>query len=291
MVDPSKSTFGATTNSDSINPDPTILDEADDIVKSEKSALNMSGVLLAFVTSLVIVAVMGMILGQKIGYSRGVSHSIEDRLTGNGEEASTQNIKALKLKVDTLQNQVNTAQQERDISLANLEKLRDDMNKLHITNLQLQQSRAFLTESLASKGGMTLQIIGAKIAPLPENAYEYRFDVGMVDSGNQERLLTPKLTLLDDVNMVEVPLEPKNYGINGVVLIRGRFVMPKDFKPKQAKLELSVAGQTIEQIYDWQYGQPVADLPYSLEELSELDKRPIAAIEAEQQAKQQTKQQ
>ncbi|WP_019518870.1 hypothetical protein [Faucicola boevrei] len=283
MVEPNE-------NHPPITPDNASIDKPM-LSKKAKNSLNMSGVLLAFVASLVLVAVMGLIFGQKIGYSRGVSYNAEQvKQATNGEEVSIRNVKALKLKVDTLQSQISTAQQERDISLANLEKLREDMHALNVTNLQLKEGQAFLTESLAKKGGIGLQIIGAKIVPLPEDAYEYRFDIGMVDANNKERLLTPKLTLLDDVNMVEVPIEPKNYGINGVALIRGRFLMPKDFTPKQVKLELSAGGQTLEQIYDWQYGQPVTDMPYSLEESPESDKRPISAIEAEKQAKQDAEQ-
>lgn len=35
--------------------------------------------------------------------------------------------------------------------------------------------------------------------------------------------MVPKLTLLDEVNMVEVPLEPSSYPIKGVARVRGRF--------------------------------------------------------------------
>lgn len=67
-----------------------------------------------------------------------------------------------------MQSQLTTAQQERDISLANLSALRTDIQDLKVTNLQLEQGQQFLTTSLAKKGGMSLQVIGAKIAPLPE---------------------------------------------------------------------------------------------------------------------------
>jgi len=110
---------------------------------------------------------------------------------------------------------------------------------------------------------------------LPENAFEYRFDVGMVDRSGQTKKLTPKLTLLDDVNMVEVPIEPASYDINGVARVRGRFIMPKDFKPKQIKVELAAAGQNIEQVYDWQEGERLDNLPYSLAETPNTDDRPI----------------
>lgn len=236
-----------------------------------------SKMLMAFAVSMLIVAAMAMLFGQRIGYNRGISYATKQaKIAADGQEISASNVKALKLKSDMLQSQLDTAQQERDISLANLAKLRDDTEALHIKNLQLEQGQTFLIKALAKKGGIPLQVIGAKIVPLPESAYEYRFDVGMVDTGEQQRILTPKLTLLDEVNMVEVPLEPSTYKINGVARIRGRFIMPKDFVPKQVKLELSAGGQSAEHIYDWQLGQPVDDMPYSLEEVPEADARPVA---------------
>lgn len=235
-----------------------------------------SKTLMAFGISVLIVAAIALVFGQRIGYNRGISYAAEQaKKIADGQEISANNVKALKQKSDTLQSQLTTAQQERDISLSNLAELRDSTQELKITNLQLAQGQEFLTKALAKKGGIPLQVIGAKIAPLPENAYEYRFDVGMVDPSGEEKALTPKLTLLDDVNMVEVPLEPSRYTINGIARIRGRFIMPADFVPKQVKLELSAGSQKAEHSYDWELGQPVDDLPYSLEEVPEADSRPV----------------
>lgn len=248
---------------------------------------NISAIFVGFGASLFIVAIIGLIFGQKIGYSRGVSHSTEQiKQAADGEEVSARNIKALKLKVNSLENQIQTAQQERDISLTNLETLRDDMAKLNVKNLQLEQSNEFLTKMLAKRGGIELQIIDSKIAPLPEQAYEYRFDIGMVDANNKTRQLIPKLTLLDEINMVEVPIIPRTYEINGIARIRGRFVMPAKFTPKQLKIELSAGGHHLEQIYDWRFGKPISDMPYSLADTPEADKRPISAIEKEQSQQQ-----
>ena len=115
---------------------------------------------------------------------------------------------------------------------------------------------------------------------MPENAYEYRFDVGMVDPSNQPKNLIPKLTLLDEVNMVEVPLQPNSYSIHGIARIRGRFLMPKNFVPKQVKLELTAGNQKTEQVYDWQLGQPIDNMPYTLEETPEADKRPVSSTDS-----------
>lgn len=237
-----------------------------------------SGMLMIFGISLLIVALLGLLFGQSIGYHRGLSYAAEQsKRIADGEEISASNVKALRHKTESLQSQLQTAQQERDISLANLVELRNDNQNLTITNLQMQQGQQFFTQAIAKKGGIPLQVIGAKIVPLPENAYEYRFDVGMVDTSNQEKMLKPTLTLLDEVNMVNVPLKPDTYRINGIARIRGRFIMPKGFTPKQMKLDLTAGNQTAQQIYDWQLGKPIDNMPYSLEETPEADKRPVSA--------------
>lgn len=243
-------------------------------VLRQKSEL--SGLLIAFAISLLLVALLALLFGQRIGYQRALGKSALQARVGVPSEALTaSNVKALNSKIQTLQTAVANAQQERDISLSNLDGLREDLDSLRLTNLQVQQQDEFLIKELAKRGGADLQLIGIQIAPLPENAFEYRFDVGMVDRSGQTKKLTPKLTLLDDINMVEVPIEPASYDINGVARVRGRFIMPKDFKPKQIKVELAAAGQNIEQVYDWQEGERLDNLPYSLAETPNTDDRPI----------------
>lgn len=235
-----------------------------------------SGILIAFAMSLLLVALLGLMFGQRIGYQNAQGKStLQARAGVAGEELTASNVKALNHKIQALQNSVNDAQQERDISLSNLEGLRESLDDLRLTNLQLKQQNEFLTSELAKRGGAGLQLIGIKIAPLSEDAFEYRFDVGMVDRSGQSKKLSPKLTLLDDVNMVEVPIEPASYEINGVARVRGRFIMPKDFTPKQIKVVLTAAGQSIEQIYDWSEGERLDNLPYSLAETPNTDDRPI----------------
>ena len=244
-------------------------------------ASKTSSLLVAFGGSLFLVALVSLLLGRQIGYHQGESHAVEQaKIAAGGEEISGENFKALKLKAETLQNALVIAQQERDISLNNLAELRLDEQELKVTNLQLQQNDEIFTKLLAKQGGIPLQIIGAKIVPLPENAYEYRYDVAMLDKSNQPKRLTPKMTLLDETHMVEVPLEPNTYNIHGMARVRGRFVMPKAFTPKQVKVEFESSGEHIEKIYDWQLGEPVDNMPYSLAETPETDKSPVASTDS-----------
>ena len=93
-------------------------------------------------------------------------------------------------------------------------------------------------------------------------------------SGKAKRL-KPTLTLLNDNDFVEVPLEPASYTIDGITRIRGRFMMPTGFKPLQVKLSLNAGGQELEQLYDWKLGDKVDSMPLSLLDLPEVDESPI----------------
>lgn len=130
---------------------------------------------------------------------------------------------------------------------------------------------------MVEQGGVALKVIGSEIGSLPENTFEYRFDVAMIDVSGRSVRMVPRLTLLNATSMVEIPLEPSSYDINGVANIRGRFVMPEGFSPRQMKLELVAGDQKIQQLYDWQVGKIISDAPASLSEADGADNRPISS--------------
>lgn len=235
-----------------------------------------NGMLVLFVVAMIATALVALLFGQKIGYQRGY-HSSQSELNKNtdGEALTTEQVKELKRKNEILSNDVATAKQELAISLTNLDELRRIDESLKVDNRQLTQVNDVFTDFIAEKGGMPLAVIGAKIEPLPEQAFEYRFDVAMVSRDGSSKTLTPTLTLLNDDSLVEVPLEPKRYDINGVARIRGRFMMPDGFKPLQVKLNLKSNGQSVEQIYNWSLGKSIENMPLSLEELPEVDENPV----------------
>lgn len=232
--------------------------------------------LVLFVAAILLVAVLSLIVGYKMGYRLGVSDANEQaKLIIDSEELTAENVKALRVENELLVSQVATAKQERDISLTNLTDLRENEQALEVKNLQLEQVNKVFANALIREGGLPLQIIGAQIEPLPEGAFEYRFDVVMLDNDGKTQKLRPVLQLLNDTSFVDVPLDPSSYDIDGVARIRGRFMMPKGFNPQQAKLTLKAGGETAEQLYNWRLGKQVEDMPMSLAEIPEADQRPI----------------
>ena len=245
-------------------------------VKRSSQAVMSPLILVLFTSAVLLTGVIATAFGHKFGYYRGYQASQNDtKLKGDAQQLTAEDIKKLKQNVQSLTSQLNTAKQERDISLNNLGQMRQDIQELEVKNLQLIQLNEVYADRVVEQGGLPLQVVGAKMEPLPENAFEYRFDVGMLAKDGHQHRLKPTLTLLDEDNLVDVPLEPSTYDIKGIARIRGRFVMPKGFSPKQAKLNLESNGQEVEQIYNWQLASPVEKMPLSLSEIPETDQRPV----------------
>ncbi|MFK3989208.1 MULTISPECIES: hypothetical protein [unclassified Psychrobacter] len=233
-------------------------------------------VLALFVVVILVTAIVGLIFGHKLGYQRGF-HSMQTETKQamiNSTEA-TEALEDLRLSHKIAANQTATAKQELAISLANIKELRENQQELTVENRQVSQLNELYADVLRDKGGIPLQVIAAKIEPLPENAFEYGFDIGMLASDGKAKRLKPTLMLLNDDDFVEVPLDPPVYTIEGIVRIRGRFMMPSGFKPLQVKLSLQAGGQQVEQLYDWKLGDRVDNMPLSLLDLPEVDESPI----------------
>lgn len=235
-------------------------------------------ILVLFIVVVLVTAVVGLMFGNKLGYQRGYySMQKETKQAGISSDQATKELNDLRLNHKILTNQVATAKQELTISLANLDDLRETQQTLKVENEQFTQLNDLYASALREKGGLPLQVLGAKIEPLPENAFEYGFDIAMLSSSGKSSTVLATLTLLNDDDFVEVPLDPSRYNIEGIERIRGRFVMPSGFKPLQIKLTLKSARQEVEQLYDWKLGDMVDSMPLSLLDLPEVDESPIVA--------------
>ena len=244
------------------------------IARSQQGA--STSVLALFVIAILVTAIVAIVFGHKLGYQRGYhSTQTETKQAVITSKESLQELKDLRVSHKIATNQVATAKQELEISLANLKELRDNQQALTVENRQVAQLNELYAKIVSDKGGLPLQILGAKIEPLPENAFEYGFDIAMLASDGKAKRLRPTLTLLDDDDFVEVPLDPVSYNIEGVTRIRGRFMLPAGFKPLQVKLNLKAGGQEVEQLYDWKLDAKVDSMPLSLSDLPEVDESPI----------------
>ncbi len=212
----------------------------------------------------------------KIAYEKGYdSSNKETKILTDGIEMNTEGVKSIQLENKVLKSETEAAKQERDISLNNLVEMRERVKKLQTSNAQLQQTIDIYGKNIMSRGGIPLQIIGAKIAPLPEGAYEYRFDILQLTKDGKVQELKPSIKLLTKTSFVSIPLEPSSYEIKGVARVRGRFVMPKGFTPSQMQLNLTAGSEELEQVYNWKLGKRTNNLPLSLAEIPDTDDSPI----------------
>lgn len=251
---------------------------AHNIGRSEQGAVTLTWLLVLFIAAVLVTAIVALMLGHQLGYQRGYyALQNETKLSAVDIEQTSKSLKDLKVKNRVLANQVATAKQELLISLNNLDELRETQKEIKVESQQVSQLNELYAKLITKQGGMPLQILGAKIDPLPENAFEFGFDVGMLSEDDQAKNLAVTLTLQDKDNFIEVPLDPANYAIQGIVRIRGRFVMPAGFKPLQVKLNLEAGDQKVEQLYDWKLGDMVDNMPLSLLDLPEVDQSPIAS--------------
>lgn len=230
-----------------------------------------------FAMAILVTAIVALSFGHKIGYQRGyyALQTETDRVFTDTEKAEKE-LKDLRLSSKILENQADTAIQELEISLANLEELRQVQKAVKIDSQQVEQLNKLYAKVIVQQGGLPLQVLGAKIEPLPENAFEYGFDIGMLSKDAKAKKLNVTLSLQNADSFIEVPLSPASYVIEGIVRIRGRFVMPVGFKPLQVKLSLAAGGQEVEQLYDWKLGDMIDSMPLSLLDLPEVDSSPIA---------------
>lgn len=225
-----------------------------------------------FLVGIVLVAIIAGSIGYKIGHGQGLHTASVVATDEKGGALTTEDIKAIRLENDILKTETATLTQERDISLNNLNLLKDEMETLKTSYLQLEQLNEVLAKVAIKEGGVPLGMLGAQIVALPDNAFEYRFDVAMLARDGRGKTLTPRLTLLNATSMVEIPLKPKSYEIEGVANIRGRFIMPEGFNPRQIRLTLSVDGKHLEQLYDWKVGKVTTSTPKMGDNVSQ---RPI----------------
>lgn len=225
-------------------------------------------ILVLFVIALILVAMAMAVFGYKIGHKQGIrsAEQAAAQADKDGENAQITPAQVLVLK-----KQLETAVQERDIGLSNLETLQQQHELLKTENLQLEQFNQLLLDNVAAEGGVPLKILASQIVPMPDRTFEYRFDVAMIDKSGKAVRMTPKLTLLNATSMVQIPLKPDSYDVQGVTRIRGRFVMPEGFEPKQIKIELNAGLERTEQLYNWQVGKIIGT-----KEDTGIDQRPIS---------------
>lgn len=169
-----------------------------------------------------------------------------------GTSITADDIQKINLENELLKGEVSALIQERDISLNNINAMRDELQAIKDERDEYKALNDALSAHAQSNGEVA-HVIDVNIDNLENNNFAYRFDVLIPSSSEQH--FVPNLTLFNPTSMVNIPLSPKVYHAKGVVTVRGKFTMPKGFTPNQLRLTLKVADKEVVKIYNWRISQ------------------------------------
>lgn len=229
---------------------------------------------LLFLTTVVVTAAGAFYLGHWVGFRLG-SDSLGE--TAKAYHKLKSHVDGIEAQNTELKDKIRLANQERDASLNNMDEIRDNLTNLQLREEFLLTQRDAYRSMLPNSEKIELKIYDQTIKPLPENAFEYRFDLLLMQpKGKPTKNITVDITLIDGEAIVRVPLEKSRYDIDGFKRIQGRFIMPEGFTPKQLKIVISGAGENVVQYYNWQQGKPIKNMPQGLIDVPELQEIDIS---------------
>ncbi|MDF2416427.1 hypothetical protein GWP85_02725 [Acinetobacter beijerinckii] len=193
------------------------------------------------------------LIGYTVGHRQG--------LTVVGYDADAEQlvdvVQKQKAALDSVSKSLNAAVQERDMAVDNADELFKGINQANADKLQFENMNAIYRETLRQRGGVSLTIQNLAIKSLPENAFEYQIDLVQVSPNKRRAVGSVELRLIKGTEILDIPLEDKNFNFDDFERLTGRWAMPKGFVPQFIEVRLSGAGTPVIKRFSWQRGAPV----------------------------------
>ncbi|ENW05076.1 MULTISPECIES: DUF6776 family protein [Acinetobacter] len=193
------------------------------------------------------------LIGYTVGHRQG--------LTVVGYDADAEQlvdvVQKQKAALDSVSKSLNAAVQERDMAVDNADELFKGINQANADKLQFENMNAIYRETLRQRGGVSLTIQNLAIKSLPENAFEYQIDLVQVSPNKRRAVGSVELRLIKGTEILDIPLEDKNFNFDDFERLTGRWTMPKGFVPQFIEVRLSGAGTPVIKRFSWQRGAPV----------------------------------
>lgn len=226
--------------------------------------------LLKGATPLVFAAILlaggSMLVGYSVGHKQG--------LTVVGFDADAQELAEIvakqKTSLETLGVSLNTATQERDIAVTNAKELKTALEQSQVSQLQTSSLNSTYQEKLRERGGLSLTIQNIAIKPLPSNAYEYVLDLIQVSPNKRRATGRLEIRLINQDEILTVPLESALYNFDSHERLTGRWTMPNGFTPKFIEIHLKGNEATIQR-FAWQQGKATIDSPAFIAEIPQTE--------------------
>jgi len=193
------------------------------------------------------------LIGYTVGHRQG--------LTVVGYDADAEQlvdvVQKQKAALDSVSKSLNAAVQERDMAVDNADELFKGINQANADKLQFENMNTIYRETLRQRGGVSLTIQNLAIKSLPENAFEYQIDLVQVSPNKRRAVGSVELRLIKGTEILDIPLEDKNFNFDDFERLTGRWTMPKGFVPQFIEVRLSGAGTPVIKRFSWQRGAPV----------------------------------
>lgn len=193
------------------------------------------------------------LIGYTVGHRQG--------LTVVGYDADAEQlvdvVQKQKAALDSVSKSLNAAVQERDMAVDNADELFKGINQANADKLQFENMNAIYRETLRQRGGVSLTIQNLAIKSLPENAFEYQIDLVQVSPNKRRAVGSVELRLIKGTEILDIPLEDKNFNFDDFERLTGRWTMPKGFVPQFIEVRLSGASTPVIKRFSWQRGAPV----------------------------------
>lgn len=206
------------------------------------------------------------LLGYSIGHRQG--------LTVVGFDADAEQlvevVQKQKTSLETLNKNLNTAVQERDIAVSNFTDLSLAVTKARDDQQQAEGLGVIYREVLRQRGGLALAVEHLAIKPLPENAFEYQLDLVQVSPSKSRASGSVELRLIQGTEILVVPLDDKNFNFDNYERLTGRWTMPKGFKPQFIEVRLS-GSKPVTRRFSWGQGAPVENQSAFLSEIPQTE--------------------
>lgn len=232
-------------------------------VKPKKTIMKGSG---ALIFAAILLAGGSVLVGYSVGHKQG--------LTVVGFDADAEELAQIvtkqKTSLETLGVSLNTATQERDIALTNAKELKTALEQSQAIQLQTDSLNATYREKLRERGGLSLTIQNIAIKPLPSNAYEYVLDLIQVSPNNRRATGRLEIRLINQEEILTVPLESALYNFDSHERLTGRWTMPNGFTPKFIEIHLKGGEATIQR-FAWQQGKATIDSPAFISEIPQTE--------------------
>lgn len=194
-----------------------------------------------------------LLLGYTIGKRQGLTVVGYDADAGQLVEV----VQKQKATLDTIGKSLNAAVQERDMAVSNADDLFQAVNQANAEKVQFESMNSIYRDVLRQRGGLSLSVQNLAIKPLPENAFEYQIDLIQVSPNQRPAVGTVELRLIQGTEILEVPLEDKNFNFDDFERLTGRWTMPKGFNPQFIEVRLSGSGTPVIKRFSWQRGKAV----------------------------------